>query len=256
MEYVNYILRNIILSWSQVLIYRFRFFLEVLFSGISIFVEIYLIELYFELSYEINGWNEESFKLLFGVFNIILFINRFFFHEGIFDLPYDLLYGNIDSLLMYPMDSLFAVSFSKIDFGAIPLLVTGGYFYFSYSSSFELWSVLNTLYFILSGIFCLYAFQVIVAIFCFVFPNLNNVSDLSAVMVSTGSKPFSLYSDLINNVLIAVCPLVFATNFAVFSSNDRFIDSSYYLIALVPLITILVAHKTWKYVIKFYHSAN
>lgn len=256
MVYYKYFLRSILIGISNAMIYRFAFLLELVFTVIVSITEIMLIEIYYSFTFDIEGWDKTSFQVLFGVFNLIYFIDRFLFSSNIQNLPINILLGKMDQFILYPLNSLYTILLSRVELRSIPLLIVGNYFIGKIQGDISFWAILQASYFIGTGVLVCLNLQILSALMCFYFENMKNIPAISTAVINTGSKPYTIYNIFFQVLFTLICPLVFATNFASISLQGEETAFYNYFIIFPPMAFLCMESYLWKIALRRYFSAN
>lgn len=105
--------------------FRSNFFLLVVVDIIWIFFQILLIELYFQFTSLIFGWDKPQVFVLMGLFRIVKGIVDIFFRPNINQLPVSVNRGELDYILAKPKDSMFLVSIKRHAYTEISSIFLG-----------------------------------------------------------------------------------------------------------------------------------
>lgn len=93
------------ISLKHLAIYRMSTFLMVLFSMVFLIAEILTVNIYYRFSNRIGDWDQNSFYILIGTFNIITCLYTYFFEIAHDEFVYKIRFGEFDTDLIRPRDS-------------------------------------------------------------------------------------------------------------------------------------------------------
>ena len=99
--------------------YKMSAFLTVIFSLFFLIAEILTVDVYYKFSDYIGDWDQNSFYILLGTFNISTCLYMYFFEIAHDEFVFKIRYGELDADLIKPMDSQILTSFQRVDYAEL-----------------------------------------------------------------------------------------------------------------------------------------
>jgi ABC-2 type transport system permease protein len=248
------------ISFKYMSVYKMSTFLTVVFSLVFLIAEILTVNIYYRFSDRIGDWDQGSFYILLGTFNIITCLYTYLFeipHDG---FVYKIRYGELDSDLIRPIDSLAFMAFQKVDYASLfnlPIPI-----WLIYQGICDLGlriTPVNVVLYCLTltiGIFIVYLINQFFVNFSFWTTEANNVTAASDQVVQLGSRPLQVYPRLVQFGFSYIVPIILCTNLSVnaLQSDLRFVNLLILLASTALFFTIVRIQ--WKLGLRRYSSAS
>lgn len=209
----------------------------------------------------VYGWTRDELLILIGCVNIFLGLFRSIFSKNFerFARAVDL--GELDNLLIKPIDSQFLLSFSYINYGGFIRVFLSMVFVW-YILSFHLnisITIFDSIFFILFlilGISILYFLWFIILTLTIWYPHLSNINALMYSIDSVIRYPQQMFRQFGNILFFLVFPLtlVVAVPSTILLHKITLYD------VLTVLITVVISgylsRTFWKFALRYYSSAS
>ncbi len=251
----------LILNYHRALIHKADF-LNGLFGsiiwGIFSIVAIFILT---SRSPSVFGWSREELFVLIGVFNILIGgVFRTLFSRNFDRFTHMIQYGDLDGLLLKPIDSQFALSFWYISYhGIIRIILSLVYTIIVLSLAHIPLTFVSIITFLSLGIFgimTLYAVWYLVMTIIVWFPDLHNLVEmLFAVDTLSRYPPQVLWA-----MRVAVFLIFFPITLTVSIPTKALFHTANGMDALLLICTGLglfyLSQKFWKFALRYYTSAS
>lgn len=247
-------------SFKHLTVYRMSALLTVIFSLVFLIAEILTVNVYYRFSDHIGDWDQGSFYILLGTFNIITCLYTYLFEIPHDDFVYKIRYGELDADLIRPIDSLAFTTIQKVDYASlfnlpIPIwLIWQGI----HDLNLKIAPIDILLYCltVIIGIFIVYLINQFFINFSFWIIEVGNVTAASDQVVQLGSRPLQVYPRLVQFGFSYIVPILLCTNLSVnvLKHDLRFINLLI-LLASTAFFFIIVRIQ-WKLGLRRYASAS
>jgi ABC-2 type transport system permease protein len=222
--------------------------------------ELLSLSIIFNNTETIGGWGFGDLIALLGVFRLVntlmialIWPNTEKFNQSIRD-------GSMDYTLLQPINSMFLVTFSRINVWrvwdlilAIVLIVIG------INISGDITSPPNILTFILltvSGAIVIYSLWIVLIALTFWFTKFdNNVTILSALL-DAGRYPVTVYPVWLRIIVTFIIPIAVATTVPLQALRGELILSRVLMFIAIGIVSFLIASQVWKAGLKQYSGAS
>jgi ABC-2 type transport system permease protein len=165
---------------------------------------------------EIGGWNRYELYLLMSVFTIIdAFLWSFFYH--IFQSYTRAIFtGELDMVLLKPVDAQFLLSVQKNSYNNVFRLLIGIAMVFwslgKLGISLTLISVLTFLLAAIVGLVLIYSVWFMIATGAFYVEKLDNINEIFPALRQVFQMPRSIYTGVLSMIFITIFPLALITS--------------------------------------------
>ncbi len=222
--------------------------------------QISLFEVLFSHSNQLLDWTKPSMRVFMAVLFIVDALWMWLFSENVDRLSEKIRKGDLDLLLTKPVNSLFMLSFRKLNSAyVVNLVLVTGWLVLSLIQLPEapgLWRILSLIIFIPCGlalIFCMRLFFASQAIF---FTNVDNINYVWYQLYRLGTRPHNLYPSWVRYLVLFFFPVGFLA-----SVPSRVVlgleDGSRVVLAIaLTAVFVTAARIYWRYAISHYTSAS
>ena len=239
--------------------YRANFLFRVLTDTIWYAAQIIAFDVLFKHTNSIGTWNHEKTRVFLGVLFVSDAIYMITLSDNLDRLAERVRKGDLDLLLLKPINSQFMISFQRVSTSLISNFVMASAFLIygcSQLPDFDLSRVFWLLLLIPCGIGCLYGFRFMIAATSVIFTKADNLQFLWYQIYRLGMRPDQIYSRWIRYIILSVIPVAMVA-----SVPARFIvgPPDLALVAWTLLWTIFIiwcSNKYWNMALRFYSSAS
>lgn len=241
-------------------VYKVSTFLTVIFSLIFLIAEILTVDVYYEFTDQIGGWDVYSFYILLGSFNIMACLYTYFFEISHDTFSYKIRFGELDSDLIRPFDAQAFLALDKVDYASL------------FNLPIPIWLIyrgieglgLNLgapdvmLYFIilLLGVFIFYLVNQFSVNLSFWFTETNNLVAASDQIVQLGSKPLQVYPKLIQLGFSFIIPIILCTNLSVSALKHELTMLNFLILFCATGLFYTIVRIQWRLGLRRYSSAS
>lgn len=259
-RYINIYRQFVIVNVAEVMAYRGRFIgdsVSALMWGLFHLVMIYILAHRVTTVY---GWKREELYLLIATFSIMWGVFRLLFMENFRKFPDLILKGQLDSLLIKPVDSQFWVTTRKIGFDEIVRIIMGILFMFYIINTYNLkitW--LHTFFYInllAFAIISIYSLWFVFSTFLIWYPRLTNLRELLSYLSGIMKYPPEVFKGLGNTAVIFLTPILFVIAVPTKALTGKIFTFEMLWFTGFSVGFFLVARAFWKFALKSYTSVN
>jgi ABC-2 type transport system permease protein len=241
--------------------YRWSFLLEI---GVEVgyfAVSLLGIKVLYANVTSLAGWSYYQLLVLAGlsmVFSEVLLGLVFIFNLR--RLPIKIADGELDLVLVRPINSQFAVSLWQPYFALVPSLVSGVivvvYAFRAGGLSFNWWAIAPFLVVFISGWVMAYAVSMMVTTLAFWWVNASPLADLAQEVMQMSGRPYQIFSGWWRYIFLWLVPLAFMVTFPAQILLGQ--AQGWWVPAAVGLagIFLYTSHKFWSLGLKHYSSAS
>ena len=199
--------------------YKFNFIVGGTFELIWMVMYLIFINVIFLHSASINGWNKYETLMLIFQGGLMDSVFTFLIVPGLKRLPALINTGELDFILLKPLNKRFHLCFSEFDIPQIKNVFINiiGLVYCLRKLKIDLNFTKIGIYILLSinGFLMIYSIIFILMCFSFWVIRMDIVMGLGSEMIGIGNKPISIYPKIIQKFLIYIFPLLVCFNFPV-----------------------------------------
>lgn len=260
MRYIKILYAYLRGSLMQQMEYKFNFIIGGTFELVWMGMYLIFINVIFLHTTSINGWNKYETLMLTFQGGLMDSIFTFLIVPGLKRLPTFVNTGELDFILLKPINKRFNLCFSEFDIPQIKNIFINilCLMYCLYKLNIRLNIDKLFLYILLSvnGFLMIYSIIFILMCLSFWVIRMDIVMGLGSEMIGIGNKPISIYPKIIQKFLIYVIPLLVCFNFPVLyilkGLNTLFIFYSF----IATSIVYLLSNHIFKMGLKKYVSAG
>lgn len=259
-RYLNIYLLLIKINFSKLFIYR----AHVINSLISTFgwgmLSVIGIIFLTNRTTTVYGWTRQDLYLLAGVYTVIIGINHMLFSENFRRFSEIINKGELDGILLRPLDSQFQLSCWNINYTSFLRTIIGivftGIVVVSAHIQIGFFSILTLLLFTLVGSILLYSIWYILLTLIIWFTNLTNLIDFLFTFNNLARYPKEVITQSGNILLYFLFPLTLVATVPVrqFVSKASLFESL--LLIFFGFGLFGVSRVFWKFALRYYGSAS
>jgi ABC-2 type transport system permease protein len=252
--------RLLLMNLSALTQYRENFINSMASSVIwSVFTFIQIILLTSKTS-TLFGWSRNELLILSCVQAIIIGIFHTMFTRNFEQLPRLIRYGQLDTMLMKPLDSHIQVSIFHINYTSLVRVAIGAallvFLLYEAHIIVTCLNVLLFLSFICFGVILLFSIWSIVVTMLFWNPSLSNLIDVMFTVSSLSKYPGDMYRQLSQYIFFFLLPFTFIaiSPTKVLLQHVTLYDSIGLLGCCIGFL--FLARSFWKFALRYYTSAS
>lgn len=208
------LLRNALMREMQ---FRANFAIRVVTEVFWLGIMVLYLNVMFGFTDSVAGWDKHQTLLLLGVNYVLLSLFETFFFDGCFRLADEIRQGDLDFLLLKPVNARFLASLRHADFAMVFNVALGAVIIVDslgqLGAPLTVASAASFLWLTLSGIAIYYSLVFAVAALAFWMGRANNLFDLYWQLGQFGRYPGDIYRFGLRLVLMTVLPMIVVTNF-------------------------------------------
>lgn len=233
-----------------------RMFTEVLWLGMQM---VYVAVLY-NVTKSIGGWNVWMMVMLLGTNHILTQLFEAFFFDNCTKLVDQIRMGDLDFVLVKPMNPQFLVSLRYTDYASMTGSLVGfamvGYAVHRLGISVTAPEVFLYLLLIVNGISILYAMTFILSLFTFWIGRASNLFELYYQLTQFTRYPGEIYRWALRVALLTVIPMLVVSNFPVRALVGGLLNSYIAYACLIGLSFFTLTVWFWNRGLRRYRSAS
>lgn len=239
--------------------YRFNFVSSILNTLFSLTNTLIFFNIIYFRAREIGGWSKYELLLLLGVYVFIKGVFEFTIRKGLDRLPRYVRRGTFDGILLRPVNSLYQVTVSKLDFDDLSQLLISAVL-IVYSLNHINW-VFNWFY--IAGfvflLFCatliLFANYLMIMTTTFYFTRIHH-EEIYKNFLQMTRIPLDIYSKKVQFIFTYIVPLAFFVTFPAKALIGK-LDPTFIIIApIFAVLNVILAVKFWNFSLRFYNGAG
>ncbi len=214
-------LRVLAIMWRNALVremqFRANFAIRVVTEVFWLGIMVLYLHVVFGFTDSIAGWDKNQTLLLLGVNYVLLSLFEAFFFDGCYRLADEIRQGDLDFILLKPVNTRFLASLRHADFAMMFNVALGAALIVDSLSKLRVpldpLSAATFLWLTLAGIGIYYSLVFSVAALTFWMGRSNNLFDLYWQLGQFGRYPGDIYRYGMRLVLMTVLPMIVVTNF-------------------------------------------
>ncbi len=259
-HYIHVYKRLMQLNFSALVAFRGNFINNLISSFIWAIFSLSTIYLLTLRVTSIFGWRREDILLFTGLYGVVIGFFHTIFSRNFSRFSRVIHHGELDILLLKPIDTQFLMSFWIINYTSLSRIPIGvlfvGYLLVSYHIPVAPFQILSSIFLVSLSIVLLYAIWYIVMTLTIWFTNLSNLVEILFQMTSIARYPQEVFRELSAYLFWFIMPLTFVISTPAKVLLQR--ANAYDLIGLfIFSITLLfLSRKFWKFALRFYTSAS
>ena len=244
----------------MLLIYRSSFIVDAFSSLTWGFFQIVWVLLLTSKVKSAFGWTREEMVLIAVVYNITIGFFHCFFSRNFdrFSMVVDR--GELDTILVKPVDSQFLISFWMINYSSLTRalfnLIILFYLLAKMQIAITLVNILGFFFLSIFGIILLYSIWFVVSTLIIWFPRLSNLVDLLYNLTGISRFPPEMIYNFKSFILLFLVPftLVIAIPTKVFF--NKVFSGDIGLLVFLSILFFWLSRKFWQFALHYYTSAS
>ncbi len=239
--------------------YRFNFFVAIFNDILWYAAQILTFEVLFFHSPQIGDWNVQQVRVFLGVLFVVDAVYMFFVHENLNQFSEKVARGDLDFLLLKPVNSQFLVSCQKfLTPSLVNFLLSGGWLFWALSHLPDV-QIKNLVLFVLmipSAALVVYSMRFVISSVAVILTRSENIQFLWFAFYKIGTRPDTIYTPTFRLLILTLVPMGMVASVP---SRVIFGDFSRGLLAwafFVGPFFLWLSTRFWKLCLKFYSSAS
>lgn len=208
----------------------------------------------------IFGWKREEVFVLTASYAILIGIFHLVFSRNFDRLSEIIHFGQLDTVLIKPIDSQFLISFYWVNYTSIFRIVLGIIFNIYLFKVFHFnFSLLNFIYFlilILVGLIVLYSIWFIASTLLIWFTRLSNLIDFLFNITGLARYPGEMIRQLRFYIFLFLLPITLIITVPAKFYLQKGSLSELILLLFFAVILFFASRKFWKFALRYYTSAS
>jgi ABC-2 type transport system permease protein len=248
------------LNVAEELQYRANFVASLLGTVFYMATALLTLALFFHHTTALGGWDYWEIVVLLGVFNALTGVIEAVLRPGIGQLAGEVRSGELDLVLVKPVDPQGFVSFRRLDIWRFTDVVLGlalaGYALFKLG---RVPSVAQLAAFVLalgSAAVVVYAIWVLLMSLAFWFVSVENIAVLFDAVYEGARYPVSAYPGALRFLFVYLIPIAWTTTIPASALTGRLRPEIALVAALVAALAFALARALWRAALKRYAGAS
>lgn len=208
----------------------------------------------------VAGWTQPEMLLLTGSLLIILGLFELHFKRSFQQMPDTILYGNLDDLLLKPIDSQFLLSYAHMNIFGLWRVLVGVGFSISIIQRFHILihaaEVFGYLVCLLAGLVIYYCIWFILSTLLIWFPRLSNILDVANSLNHVSRFPPEMYREFSSLLYFFLLPYMFITATPVHILLNRANAYDIGGLCIVSIGMLILSRLFWQFALRSYTSAS
>lgn len=248
------------INFSNFVIYRGNFWGTAAVSlGWAFFSVVSMLLLTSNVS-SIFGWSRVELLILTGVYSVVAGMFHIFFTANFWHLPRIIHLGQLDGILLKPVDSQFLLSVRYINFPTFPRVLAAIVFiiYLLSANNINV-TFYEWMYFIILSLFGLLLFYSVWYIFMTILvwqSHLTNLTDLLFHVMDTAKYPKEMYENLGQYISMFLLPFVLTITLPTKVLFGRTSLVDVFIIMVVSACLFFFSKFFWRFALRSYTSAS
>lgn len=248
------------LNAENLLAYRANFTTNVISSVSWGLFSIFSIMLITGRANAIFGWRREEILLLTAIYSILIGVFHMLFSKNFERFSNLVYYGQLDGLLVKPVDSQFLVSFWLVNYTSIFRILLGlvytAYLLYAYQMPIHPAGVVSFVLLLVVGLSLLYSIWFLAVTLTIWFPRLTNIVFFMYSVSGLTRYPQEMYRQLAGYIFLFLLPITLVVTMPTRALVQKFsaIDAMMLVGFAVGLFGI--SRLFWKFALRYYTSAS
>ena len=198
----------------------------------------------------LGGWNINEVNFFMGNVFLIDSINMAFLYPNVQNIPYIIRMGDLDNVLLKPINSRFYISVRRINvssllnmFFGIGLIIFFGQ---KMNMSYNIGKLAVYLLLVVNGVLIMYSILFMAATLSIYVNKSEGLITTLFDIFNLGMKPDSIYGGIFKTIITYVVPLLIIVNFPVKYMTQKLADYNVLWSIIVTVLLLLVSDIFWK----------
>jgi ABC-2 type transport system permease protein len=245
---------------TKLVIYRGNFYNSVVVSIMWAAFSLISIMLLTSRNPVVFGWSREELMLLTALYSVIVGMFHVLFTRNLEQFSRIVHRGQFDMHLVKPVDAQFMVSTTIVNYSGIPRVIIALLYAWYLSGALQISVnipiVLTFLFVCIVGIFTLYAFWFGALTITIWQSQLFNLSDLLTHITDSAKYPTEMYGEFRYYITLFLFPLSLIVTLPTKILLGTAQPWQFFLLFSFCSGIIVLSRLSWKYMLRFYTSAN
>lgn len=240
--------------------FRLNFAVKIITDIIWYITQLAVFEVLFHHTTNISGWTIESTRVFMGILFMVDAIWMLFFWENLDRMSDKIRKGDLDLLLVKPINSQFILSCQKMNpayLGNVLLIVAWLSWAISQLQDPAIWSRLPLLLIAIPcGLMITYSLRFFFAATAVIFTRAENISYLWYQIYRLATRPDSIYPPWLRYTILTILPMGFVASVParlILETPDWLLLTG---CIFLGAICLYLSSLYWKFALKFYSSAS
>ncbi|HYL22240.1 MAG TPA: ABC-2 family transporter protein [Gemmatimonadales bacterium] len=248
------------LNVAEELQYRANFVASVLGTVFYMATALLTLSLFFRHTSQLGGWDYWEIVVLLGVFNALTGVIEAVLRPGIGQLAGEVRSGELDLVLVKPVDAQGFVSFRRLDIWRFTDVVLGlalaGYALFRLHHVPSIAQLAAFALTLLAAAVVVYAIWVLLMSLAFWFVTVENIAVLFDAIFEGARYPVSAYPGALRFLFVYLIPIAWTTTVPASALTGRLRPVLALLAALVAAVVFALARFAWRVALRRYAGAS
>ncbi|WP_416422901.1 ABC-2 family transporter protein [Pseudomonas sp. App30] len=226
---------------------------------VGLILALYFLDAMFAEVGSLGGWNIYQVLALFGVALTLEGLLEMWLFPSLHALSEKVRTGDLDCLLLRPVDCQFSVSFSKVNIWELPRAIIGvAVVVYSMHAQGTLGGS-NLLVFaglLMGGVAIFYSLFLITCTLSIWFVKIGDIWIVSYTIMEVGRFPVSAFPQSVRVLLTFFVPIYFISNVPVDGAMGMASQASVVGATLACLISLCISRMFWVFALRSYESAS
>jgi len=239
--------------------YRADFAINVVTALISLGAGWIVLDVMFSHADSFGGWSFHEALALFGIYVIFEEFVYGILTLNLGKLPQLIQNGDLDFILLKPINSQFQVSARRLPVVSLPTAVFGiGVVAYATASlgTLNLGSACLAAALLVNGVVIIYAIWVLLLTAAFWFVKVENITEIFTAFFTAGRFPVSAFPSWVRFLLTFIVPIAFITTVPASAAIGRLSWSMAFASFVVAGVLLGLSHLFWRFALANYTSAS
>jgi ABC-2 type transport system permease protein len=260
MEMLKLIGKFMQINFLNELQYRANFFMQLFNSMLGLAFGLVGLAIVFHHTEHLAGWSQVELLAVLGVYLIITGYTGVIIQPNMMRLMGDIHRGNLDFMLIKPVDAQFLTSSWQLEFWKLLDILLGavvlGFAIFQLGGTVGILQAMIFGLMLLCGGLIVYSFWLVLTCTAFWFIQIWGILQLFESIYQAGRWPVTIYPTWLRLALTFVVPVAFAVTIPTQALTDR-LNLPTLILTLVLTLTFLTASRlVWKVGVRRYSGAS
>ena len=248
------------LNVAEELQYRANFVASVLGTVFYMATALITLSLFFRHTSQLGGWDYWEIVVLLGVFNALTGVIEAVLRPGIGQLAGEVKSGELDLVLVKPVDAQGFVSFRRLDIWRFTDVVLGlalaGYALFRLHHVPSISQLVAFALTLMAAAVVVYAIWVLLMSLAFWFVTVENIAVLFDSIFEGARYPVSAYPGALRFLFVYLIPIAWTTTIPASALTGRLRPELALVAALVAALMFALARFAWRVALRRYAGAS
>lgn len=239
--------------------YRMNFLLRILTDIFWYIAQILTFETLYLHTEKIGGWTAPQMRIFLGVLFIVDATYMLLFHDNLDMFTQKVRKGDLDLLLMKPVNSQFMMSLQRLSTASIGnLLISAIWLLFSLAhyEAFSWWRLFWLMILVPCGVLIFYSIRFMVSITAILFTRADSLQYLWYQVYRLGMRPDSIYVPWLRITLLSVLPVLAIASVPARALIEPTAPGTVVYAMILCAFFIWLSSRLWKIALTKYTSAS